>query len=627
MPTETLNIDGFHQGIVSSPDPKDIDINAASDSTDVEPQADEGKVEGRLQDVAVTSSVIAGASHSATVRNDDGTADVFYLASGRLYVTKNFPSGTTTDLGVITNGGSIAVFNREVRVAGDPPKLVRYNGASFIVEDAEQVAPPSGVTLQDDALRLVVTPIDIDVTRHWQDEDKKWASGEFNALHPGGGSLDFNTVYFYRIAFVYDHTQESVLETQATGTWFFESPNTQNVPRLSGEPRLGPYSLGVDIYLLASLWDSPTRKTGIVLYRAEVPTHRGGAPTTVYTHVATINLTDAGWATAFTTYKKFRVVDDGRMGPSYEDRNGLSETLTSNFVNYKLAVMADSALVAANCTKTGLDDASHMIFKSRANRPDMFNWIEEYMKLPIIPTAMASFGGRLFVFDSNSMRRVNLSGMYVEDALEGVGALGARSVLVTEFGMFIAAPAMAYMHDGRTLQPIGATIATEWKAWAADPIVTVFHQDSNSIVFFKPGNLATAYVYNLAGKRWDKWTFATDASNAGVIVAKDGKVYLPSTPNILKVCADTARKVWTWVSGDLTFGDPSQVKKLYKILATGSGVTITFSVDGGSYNALSGDVAANLRKVKSVRVKLVATAVNQVVSALSLIFRRMQGKR
>lgn len=619
MPRDILNIEKFNRGLVTVLDSNDISPDAASASTNIEPKAEQGKLLGRKEDVDVVCAVDPAAIINALIRNDDATVDLIYSKAGTsIRASVNFPSGADSELAnTLTNIDSMVVHNREVRVGCSTPKWVgrigtgQFGGAApsgIQLENAEiQVTPPSGHAT------LVGNLISSNAT----DE----------------GTLDPTNTYFYKFAIEFDGYQLGPLMEFDTAPAFeisFRAPNA------------GDTSLNLRVEIIVAYGGVPVftfnspRFSAVHLFRAQCTGTTSSVPSTAYSFVARLPLA-SGWTSTvvgLTTLQRQTYIDKGEVGSTYENITGLAPTLTTNFVNYRLAAMINGSLLVGRCTKTGIDDASHMLFRSQTNRPDMFNWIDNFVKLPTIPVALASFGGRAYAFDAVTVYRVNVDGLFIEDQLTGVGAVGARAVLVTELGgMFIADTMNAYMHDGRTLIPIGDAITPDWQAWVASNVCVVYHKESGSILFIKPGATPSAYVFNLAGKRWDYWSFGSRADNAGVVTGKDGELYLPNSSTasrILHLCASSTRKAWSWISGDLSFDDPSQVKKIYALLMSAdSGVAASYVLDGAAgFTALSGTSLPDADRIaKTIRVKLEASATDKEARSLSVVFRRMVGKR
>jgi len=116
----------------------------------------------------------------------------------------------------------------------------------------------------------------------------------------------------------------------------------------------------------------------------------------------------------------------------------------------------------------------------------------------------------------------------------------------------------------------------------------------------------------------------------------DGNAYVSSPISVHKICGDSAHKnAFTWISKDFSMlayvvggsaDDPSQIKKWYKIY-TLAGANVYYSVDSGAtYTAYTGPLSPPIRS-KIFRVKLTVPADGGNVSYLSILSRRMDGKR
>ena len=89
---------------------------------------------------------------------------------------------------------------------------------------------------------------------------------------------------------------------------------------------------------------------------------------------------------------------------------------------------------------------------------DQFDWSENYLRIDNLPTAIAGFGGRIWVFDSNNTYKVNPEQFYIEDTFEGSGCIGSEAVSTSEFGLCYADKNNIYLHNGSAPQPIGTRI-------------------------------------------------------------------------------------------------------------------------------------------------------------------------
>ena len=614
MPREILVISKFTKGLVTAVDAGDLSPDAmANGSKNLDANAPVGQLQGRLGDTLLAKAFPATCPSAVGVRLTGTTSDLVFIdGANKVNYLPSFSGTLPTPTGAaITNPGNLVVFNQELRAAGDTPQYVKPVAAptAYTTTTAQlSGASPSGTN----------RPIQV-------------ISGSVDA----NGSLQNNKTYFYKISLTYDGYQESPLNANQTATdlSIYGATGVQAGIRIP-----------VRVFLPDSIKESTIRVTHFNLYRAEAGMSTTALiPSTLYTLVQQVALSASGWVDNAGEWY-YDVSDVGIEGPTYEDRTGCSSTPTHNFVSYHLACVHNSSLIATNCTVAGLTDATHMLFKSKTNRPDMFDWINDYMTLPTIPTAMASFGGRLFVFDRTHLYRVNTEGMFIEDTVQGVGALGNKSVLSTEYGLFIADRGNLYMHDGSQLKAIGMSVVNKWKGWVdsdslTDPIV-MYHNRTGSILFIQ-GNVAgsatewRALVYSISSGRWDEWGGPSAHKATACAVDHNGDCYLVSyngdttTAYLDTIANNSTRSYWTYISPKLDFDLPSQSKRFVDIRITGTapgaGITAVFHRDEilsfdpilGSYGGISlNDL------IFTMRMKITATATTAIVTSIDVIYRK-----
>lgn len=604
MPRETLDIRKFNTGLVTGIEKSDVPIDAATAQSDLDNGATQGSTSGqhglligRPADVTTTTTINTGCSVNGLIRNADATVDLVYVAGGNVRLCQDF-LGTESDssLGAVTNPTAVVPHNNEVRVPADTPKWV---GDITFQQDWDGAAP--GFTMEAACLTHGLGGVSAPA-----------------AATAAAGALIAGKSYIWRVAFEYDGYQLSYLNR-------LES-YSETIDRDTGTG-----AVKVKLWLLVST--VVKRLTAVHLFRQEIDYNDN-----VYTEgtayfVKRISLANGtGWALSADTLRyEIDTVDYGSQGASYEQITGISDVLVQGWgttLSYKLAAMVGSYMVVGRCSLSTGEDFSHAIVRSKANRPDMFDWSADFLRLPTIPTAMVGFLGRLYVFDSANIYKVNVDSMAIEDSVRGVGCNSTQAIVVTEFGMFFADGNAAYWHDGQTLHQISETISPSWRSWASGrTIVASFHVESHSVVFTKPGSTSTAYVYNLNAKRWDYWTFSK-YNNAYPIVGENGELYIASSSDVdvIQVAASTStRKSWSWTSATLDLDDPSQTKKFYIVRTNGTGSpTVTYSLDGATF--VSAPIATGGVAGKTIQIKVTGGAAVDV-SHVSLVYRKMIGKR
>lgn len=450
-----------------------------------------------------------------------------------------------------------------------------------------------------------------------------------------------HTTYYYKVCLVYDGYQYSPL-SQAS----FSKTNGAAVTK------------GAHIVInVASMGVLNPRTSAIVVFKA-TSGDTSTQPETFFRVVDTVQLDDPRWVKAGISASLTFDDNEEKVGASYESQTGIPETLISTGVNYSLAASLNGQQFVGNCYKSDLPDASHMIFRSKTGRLDTFDWSTDFLRLPVIPTALAAFAGRLWVFSNNFLFRVNPQGLYVEDTYEGVGAFNQHSVVVTDQGMFWGDAHNVYWHNGQNFQPIGAAIRTSsgtnaqtinWVDTVANglnyrPIAGYFKR-KGYLVFLVSGAIAGSWTdgilaYHIMNKRWDFWTLPTSLNGsdlyAGMFSGQNGTLYVSYSDNLYSICASSTNLQCTWISKDFSADDPSQKKKYYKVKvgAVGTAVPTLYHIDDYTGTATAITLVSNVGtftpplRQRSFRLKVVYTSTDtSKIKNIAVLYRRMAGKR
>jgi len=265
----------------------------------------------------------------------------------------------------------------------------------------------------------------------------------------GTGVFRSDDTYFWKFSLMYDGYQESPLSASFTHT---PGDNTSNI------------ELDISLFNTSGL---SKRVSHLVAYRAEDSNTSGSAsPTTFYRFLKkmpldpSFTIAEDVWAGTVDARRKIFVDQLNNQGASYEARTLMPETLESSMVHYSLSTQINSMHIVGKCYKAEIPDSKNYLFKSKVNRFDQFDWTTDFLRLPTVPTALASFNGRIYAFDKNNTYRINPQGFYIEDTFEGAGCSGAFAVAVTEYGMCYCDKNNIYLHDGKSPKPIATPILT-----------------------------------------------------------------------------------------------------------------------------------------------------------------------
>jgi hypothetical protein len=448
------------------------------------------------------------------------------------------------------------------------------------------------------------------------------------------GEFKDDVTYFWKFAYMYDGYQESPLSHHFTYT-----PADEKHIQLT-----------IDLYNLSGL---PKRVSHLVVYRAENSTAAGvAAPDSFYRLVKKMKLDtsfalqSSGWGDL--DYRRRIHLDQlNNIGSSYEARNLMPETLEDSIVNYALSTQINSMHIVGKCYKTEIPDAMNYLFKSKVNNFDQFDWTTDFLRLPTVPTALASFNGRIYAFDENNTYRINPQGFYVEDTFEGAGCYGSDAVVVTEYGMCYCDKNNVYLHDGKAPKPIASSILTgdsnySWHniVQTKEPMVMFDAKRKSFIIFFESTNSYSGYYfawsYNLIYNRWDLLSYGASEPK-GILHGKNGELFVAQSNGYLAhFMGGSSVDTWEWQSKYMTMGEDTVNKKFYDINVVNGGVApnVLYGIgsatpsqdptsESGSYN-YKGKVQSAHSKSKTLQIKLVqAGGSSHTVDSVGVLYRRL----
>lgn len=406
----------------------------------------------------------------------------------------------------------------------------------------------------------------------------------------GWKGLSSTRKVFYKCSFLYDGFQESALVAGQTAT--FTETDTDTDGQVIGINN--DINLSIEIAQEALLSDEGNnlvsrRVTAIVLYRADDMDTTATEPDGLYRMVKEIPIKDFVLDTSGSTPKFIAsVIDDGARGASYEAVNGIPETLGHLGVNYGVNAVANSYMFVGDCQHPEFPDAENFIFRSEPQKYALFNWARNFVQLEFVPTAMAGYMGKLFVFGKNQMAIVNPESLVIEENVSGIGCLGHKLIKVTPRGLFWADNSNIYMSSPK-INKIGTAIKAEdnfgWDTLTdAERNNSVIGYNSKRqclLVFIKKGSDTRCWSYYMPQQRWDLWE--TDYQILDAIESKDGSpILLAEEGRILKMSEGDGLRNWEWRSKRLTFGTGTNYKKVRVIKADGTNqanVALTYSTN------------------------------------------------
>ena len=159
----------------------------------------------------------------------------------------------------------------------------------------------------------------------------------------------------------------------------------------------------------------------------------------------------------------FTYVDNGVEDASFEAYTSMPEDIKIYQPNYTISTQLHAYLFVGDCKHPSFEDATNIIFRSRPDKFNTFDWTRDFVSIPSTPKAMTSFNGRIIVWDFNNMYVINAGGLYIEDTYEGTGCLNSSSFERTEFGICFADEHNIYLYDGSKVTNIGVPVITSHK--------------------------------------------------------------------------------------------------------------------------------------------------------------------
>jgi len=447
-----------------------------------------------------------------------------------------------------------------------------------------------------------------------------------------------NRTYFYRLALEYDGFQLAPLGVGAP----------------SVDDAIG-YGKTLTI-TIADITQLSKRVTAIYVFRSS-GVYQESTPDGYYRKVVKIpinsqlwSITESGGITS-ASYVYPDAVEN--VGESYEALSGISEALETSIVHYGISAQIGSWLFVAQCYHPDVEEGASMLFRSKPSRFDTFDVTQDFIKLPTVPTAIHAYQGKIWVFDENTIYKINPAGFFVEDTHKGVGAPSQESVAVTEYGMFIADKNNFYVHDGKMPKPLGDRVLTMSDTIPSVTDVSyrvlmaglysgtspwVFYDAKSQYVHIILKKASNYYYYDYAihinRQRLDLFRFPLleadgneNTSNVGFIRGAYGELYYANDTNFYSLFDNATRTTFTWISKRFGGDSPNIKKKVYKVKSSGSGLTVTYSKDEAAFTSLSSEkLSAGDRLLNTVRVKVVGTTAGYA-NALTIIMRELIGKR
>ncbi len=473
------------------------------------------------------------------------------------------------------------------------------------------------------------------------------------------GYFQDGALYSWRCSKVYDGIEDSELSEESTDTAVGTDDTCAVVVRATSAV------LNFDDR------DYDKRVTAVKVWRAEsfdTTTENLG----LYRLVTTIDINNSDWVANGNNYE-VTYTDTGGYpegGQTYEEETGIPETLGLNksgvpvgvWLNYTINEVGGGYhwmgganvpwLSTTDRVSKGVDWTRY-VFRSKKFRPNMVNWLTDFVVLPEIPIEFKYYNDKLYVLTENNLYKINPELLIIEDVFEGVGISVKGGIVVTEYGMFFCNINGAYRLFNNQITTISDVIkdslgnfTVSWTNFAKNAFTTPSHldriivgylSDKSCVVFIgNDGQTSTtlAFIYYLPVQGWFTWNFGDQLldTNSGLVTGKDGELYWSGTTTLNKLLGGTGNESTAWASKEFTLGKPSQNKSWKKLKwdsANNTGaVVVKYNTNGG--NPVSGTTATNdayINIYKKTFQTYITTTNDATMDSLDILARELVGNR
>lgn len=393
----------------------------------------------------------------------------------------------------------------------------------------------------------------------------------------------------YKISLLYDGFQDSPLSNQ---TW-----------KLNEGIALDANYKGVSLLIRvpnANSWAISKRVTSLLIWRRNNEYEQ-------FRYVNEIDLENTTGVTDDEGRVIERIVDKGSF-ESYKNIVGISENIKETSLNYSISAQLNDFLFVSGAFHPRIKESQNFIFRSKPGKFSIFDWSTDFISMPTKPIALASFGGKLYVFSRQKLYRLDPDGLFIENVMDGIGILNPNSLVVTDFGMFFCDHNNMYMHDGSVPKAIGGTVLEntdnpEWSIGYRRAVKKALSKGFSTFVQFDARNKcvyfiiqgysygvssyiesgAKAYSYHFETGRYDYYDVPPLKSTT---IGKDGDVLLFDGYQIWSYRTNLhTTRAWDWDSKIFDLGTIAQRKVFKSIKLTGS-VTIENLINSETDNVL-----------------------------------------
>ena len=401
------------------------------------------------------------------------------------------------------------------------------------------------------------------------------------------GEFAKDDVIEYTVSYLYDGFQDSPLSAQ---TWVYEGTSSDVTNGLDKNYKQITVSLKIP---KTSRLHISKRVTHIILWRRNNFYEN-------FRLIKQIDLSKVKSGIVDENDNYIVKVVDKKSFETYQNLSGISETLLHTSLNYSISTQVNDFLFVTKAFHPNLKENQNFIFRSKPGKFSIFDWSSDYIALPNNPIALASFGGKLYAFSSESMYRINPDQLFIESVLEGVGILNQNSIVVTDYGMFFCDSNNMYHYDGSKAIPIGDTVRDnksnpEWSIGYKKAVKKALSKGLSPLVEFDAKNKCVYFI--IQGYSEGVSSYVKSSSRAYCYSFETGRFDYIEMPAVKTSCigrngdiiladgyqiwgnrlSSHKTKDWSWDSKLFDLGTLVNDKKFKKLKITGSPTFNTFA--------------------------------------------------
>jgi hypothetical protein len=290
---------------------------------------------------------------------------------------------------------------------------------------------------------------------------------------------------------------------------------------------------------------------------------------------------------------------------TYSINSGYDDSTKITNLYYKTAVVANRMAYIGNVKYTDGNNKDHVlgdaILKSHVNKFDLFTTdrvIEASVRDGDSIVKLEEYADRLLQFGKTKMQIINISQdvEFLEDTFMHKGVSHPAAVCKTDYGIAWANENGCFLYDGQKVNDLlekqGRRIISPdtWGDFIYTPMVGYFPKKRQLIVVDDKDDAGNGsiYLYDMVTQSWTKGAAATFTNGQKTNFVTDWNndlVHAHTAGTILKWSDTAATSAAVDIkTKDIDFGQPGQLKNIYKVYLTyrgvGTHVQLHYGVDG-----------------------------------------------